>query len=526
MKKPLWITGAAITGFLLIAAITDVWALSDGYILCGAYGGKTTALIDKEGTIAKLWDHSTLTSNLNGYSCYLLENGNLLRTAQVGAMAKKPLNANPTQGVIDEVDSNGNVVWTYTLSNDTAMLHHDMKVLPNGNILAISFSVHTKTEMKRVGIDTSLLKSGMGTLQFLLADKIVEINRNKQIVWEWRVIDHVVPQDQAAAHPEKISGSIVSALWQSQWMHLNGLDYRADKDLIVFSSRIFSELYVIDHSTTKEQAAGSTGGNYGKGGDILYRWGKPGNYGASASGATTIDCLHSTTWIPQGYEGAGNIMFFHNNIAAIKSQVIEIKPPVDAEGKFIYESGKPFGPDAPLWKYAPTSDFYSRFMSSAIRMANGNTVTHETFPTKTQPAEGTIPNTDSRVREVTPAGTVAWEYTLQLKAETGFNSAKIMYYPSTYIGVRKLLNLPVGIGNNTVSIESIFSYPRISQRAGRIDFSNVAGCEIDLFNLQGKKVFSARPASSRFAIERLVRGPYIVAVQSKSAVQRTLRVIP
>lgn len=50
-------------------------------------------------------------------------------------------------------------------------------------------------------------------------------------------------------------------------------------DQIVFSCRELSEIYVIDHSTTTAEAAGTTGGRSGRGGEILYRWGNPAMYG-------------------------------------------------------------------------------------------------------------------------------------------------------------------------------------------------------------------------------------------------------
>jgi hypothetical protein len=515
-----------IVAIALLMFANRVSAISDGYILVGAYGGTTTLLIDKNGQTVWQWDHTTVPDSLNGYSAYLLENGRLLRSAQVASNVKVPPSAAPKQGIIDEIDKDGTVVWTYTLANDTFMLHHDMKPLPprngaaEGNILAVTFSLHTKTEMKKVGVDTTLLSLGSS---FILAEKIVEIKRNYpsggDIVWEWRIFDHITPKDSAPFRPERISGAIVPALWSGQWVHLNGLDYSPATDLIVFCSRIFSELYVIDHSTTKVQAAGSSGGNYNKGGDILYRWGKPGNYGAT--GSTTIDCLHSTTWIPEGYMGAGHILFFHNNIDAEKSEVIEIDPLLDADGNFIKEAGKPFGPETPFWKYAPENNFFSAYMSTAMRMAGaqGHTIIHESYPAAQGTTSGMVPNTDSRIREVSGDGQIVDSFSLTgLKSggsgmRMAFNPAKIMYYPSTYPGIIALLS-PIKNRENG-SLAGPSSPPvTIRQTAGTLVFSGVAGNTITLITPLGKTALSVHSQSAIFTLRtnRLPMGIYCVKV--------------
>jgi hypothetical protein len=491
-------------------------AMSDGYLIAASISENSTYLFDMSGNLIHTWNHSKLANPQNGYSVYLLPNGDVLRSA---VASKTPPNGVPQQGVINEVAPDGKLVWTYTYSNDTVMLHHDMKPLPNGNVLAICYETKAKAQVIAANVDTTLLNISNKTM---LAEKLVEIKptlpSGGTIVWEWHIFDHTVAKAEASAHPELFSGSIVTELYYGQWVHLNGLDYDSTTDLIVFSSRRFSECYVLDHSTTTEEAKGHSGGKRGKGGDILYRWGKPSNYGAS--GATTLDVLHSTTWIHKEAGKPGNILFFHNNEsgAPAASEVIEIAPDLDAGGNFVTPSaGAAFGPTKPTWLYSPKSDFYSPHMSTALRMPNGNTIAEETYPNHLQ-----TDTTCSRVREIKPDLTLASEFFLKKDKSGKFTPSKIMYYPSSYEGIKALF-LKIGKATLLRREKELQPCPfSIIFHKGSIQFNNAAGCSIEMVSLQGKRVFSAKSIDKRFLVQGIAPGSYITTITSHDRIRRMI----
>lgn len=517
-------------GFMVTAE-----AFSDGFILFGAYSGKATYLLDSNMNTITTWDHSKLSDSLNGYSAYLLPNGNLLRSGQVKAVMKgttqvsPPANAAPLQGTIDEIDAHGKVVWSYQLADSIYMLHHDFKILPNGNILAVSFVRYSRAQMIAAGVDSTIKDNG-AKAKAMLGEKIIEIKPDHEkgggtIVWEWVMLDHVAPKEQAMGNPHLISGSIVKELYTGQWVHLNGMDYDSIKDLIVFSSRIFSEVYVIDHSTTTQEAKGHTGGKFGKGGDILYRWGRSKNY--LENGDTAVRVLHCPTWIPKGYPGEGHILFFHNNVNGNNprgiSQVIEIIPPFDANGKFTYTTGSAFGPVSPIWIYSPSSDFRSDYMSSTFRLPNGNTLIHEAYPGGTG---GFGASSNSRIREISPNKTIIDTASLVIKNNSSgfgmaFNPAKIMYYPSSYPGINKLF-LALNISNTSKGqqIDVKKQLPKVTLTKDAAVFTNISGCEVSFFALSGKKIASMRVKSSKFTynVSHFPVGVYIVKVISKKEI--------
>ncbi len=188
---------------------------------------------------------------------------------------------------------------------------------------------------------------------------------------------------------------------EADWMHVNAVAYNAELDQIALSSPHFSEIWIIDHSTTKEEARGHKGGRWGKGGDLLYRWGNPRAYRNGTKLDQRLFYQHNVQWIPKGLSGEGHLLVFNNGSGRKPveySSVDEIVPPTDKDGHYIRPKRGPFGPAKPLWSYiAPNKvDFYSWFISGAQRLPNGNTLINA----------GAV----GIVFEVTPESETVWKF--------------------------------------------------------------------------------------------------------------------
>jgi len=286
-------------------------------------GAATTAyLTDTNNVNVKTW---TGLSGGTGYSSYLAPGGTLVRSVNV---SNPVFNGGGASGRIQKVDYSGNITWDYTYSSNTYYSHHDHCPLPNGNVLLIAYELKTQADLIAAG--------GPSTLTSIWPDHIVEIQptgvNTGSIVWEWHFWDHLVQntdnskanyQTSIVNHPELLN---INYMTQKDWLHCNGIDYNPILDQVIISSHNTNEFYVIDHSTTTAEAAGHTGGNSGKGGDFLYRWGNPSAY--QASGSTIFNVMHDAHWIPEGHPDAGRMVGFNNKgISASASCVDQVLPP-------------------------------------------------------------------------------------------------------------------------------------------------------------------------------------------------------
>jgi hypothetical protein len=426
---------------------------SPGYLLYEPSSGTYTYLLNKKGEVVHIWN-----ADLNSLNSYLQPNGHLIRLERDEDFPT--FAAGGQAGRIREYDWDGKILWNFKYYSETELIHHDIEVMPNGNILAISYEAFTPKEAIAMGKDPEHIpKAG------IWLDKIIEIQPSKpeggKIVWEWHMKDHLV-QDLddtkanygvVAENPRKINFNIPSGeagppMTQEQVDHMkqtgmmtsnatvdnrgsdlthtNAISYNPDLDQIVISVPGFSEILVIDHSTSTEEAKGSTGGKAGHGGDLLYRWGNSVNYGQGTKDDQRLFAQHDVKWIPKGYPGDGKLMVFNNDIrnpegklpnmwAALGgadspeinvtiadvgnySAIYEWAIPKDSEGNYSITDGGAFGPKEPDWSYlAPDKySFYSAFISGAHRLKNGHTLI-------TQGMQG-------RFFEIDADGEVVWEY--------------------------------------------------------------------------------------------------------------------
>ena len=340
-----------------------------------------------------------------GHTLYLTDNGDLLRAAD--PENNNVFTAGGRAGRVELYDWDGNLKWSYELSTATHRLHHDIEPLPNGNILMIGWELKSFDEVVAAGRDPSQLRDSV-----MWPDQLVEIKPGPlnaaEVVWEWRAWDHLVQDFDAtkanwgdpAQHPELIDLNF-PADDNPDWLHFNAVEYNAELDQVVLSTPHFNEFWIIDHSTTTEEAAGHEGGRSGMGGDLLYRWGNPQSYRAGIGSDQQLYFQHDSQWIPDGHPGAGNILVFNNRVregGREFSTVVEVEPPLNPQGIYDILQGQPFAPEAPIWSYRATPDtaFHSNILAGAQRLPNGNTLICEA--------------TAGRFFEVTPAGDIVWEY--------------------------------------------------------------------------------------------------------------------
>lgn len=390
----------------------------DPVILFSPIASTTVYLMSLDGQ--KL--HEWTTDTPPGYSVYLLPTGNLLRASSI---PERPLStaAGSNGGRVEMLDWDSRVVWRYDYATTEGQQHHDVYWMPNnGHVLMVAWETHTGAEALAAGRTSQTIPAA----NELWVDKVVEVDpRNNQVVWEWRVWDHLIPPGSTPSdHPGLIDPNYVAGgTLGVDWTHANAVAYNAALDQVILSVRNFSEFWVIDHSTTTEEAAGHTGGRLGHGGDLVYRWGNPRAFGRFDLPQQLFG-QHNTNWIPVGLSGAGHILAFNNGDTNQRpfSTVVELETPVGSDGSYPYDPETGYGPSAPVWEYSPDTTFFAAIISGAQRLASGNTLVTD------GPA--------GHFFEVTPDGQTVWSHVVTDTAgSTGYMVFRAVRYEPGYSGL-------------------------------------------------------------------------------------------
>jgi hypothetical protein len=377
------------------------------YTLYATKNGMQAYLIDTNGTTQKTWTFTSTTKS--AYSAYLVPGDTLVRTYK----PTTAWNVGGGTGGVQKVLWNGTVVWdfVYTATNDYN-LHHDICPLPNGNVLMISYDYRTAAEATQAGSSSAAV---------FWSEKIMEVKPNGlnggTIVWEWYLWDHLCQNYNAAKdhyvssiinNPQMLNINYAGTGTLPDRYHMNGLDYNAELDQIVLSIHFMNSVFVIDHSTTTAEAAEHTGGNSGKGGDFLYRWGNNPSYGAS--GTANFNIIHDAHWVPSDNPNYPNYLAAYNNKGASNMTAIDIWNPPYNGYNYSLTVGSAYLPANYNYRY--TAGFSAQSEGNSQQLPNGNMLVNDAMG-------GTI-------YEVNSAGTTVW-------TKTSANTSHAYRYSMCYV---------------------------------------------------------------------------------------------
>lgn len=413
-------------------------SLSQGYVMFSVSNSGATYLINRKGEVVHQWK-----GTYSSFNPYIMDDGSIMVGEQDPDYPVFGFGG--PYGRIQKISWDGNILWDFEYADTIQILHHDFAIKPNGNILAIAYETMSYDDAIAMGRAAHLSPQSGPWLE-----KIIEIApeglQGGKIVWEWHLKDHLIQDLDAnkpnygilSAHPELISfnigDSVPAPITQdsldilktqglsetdrnltrfnagSDIFHFNALDYNPARQEIAISSPALSEVFILDQSTTTEEAGTHLGGKSGKGGDLIYRWGNPENYLHGDSTNRRLYHQHDVRWVEAGKPGAGNLTIFNNGVpngpdSLEYSSVYELKPPVGEGSNYVLMADGKYGPEELEWNYVAgdTVSFYSSFISGAHRMENGNTFINE--------------GAKARFFEVTPKNEIVWEYLSPYRGE-------------------------------------------------------------------------------------------------------------
>lgn len=290
-----------------------------GYTLYAPMFGNIAWLIDMDGKVVHYWEFENPTSNHSR----LTPEGHLIWQGR-GPDAIEELASNSTELV--EVDWDGNEVWRY----EDKYLNHDFICLDNGNLLIMMYCDIPEDVQKKIQGGIPGTEADKGTKIYGVS--LIEITRDKKIVWEWKNYEHLdFENDKADCLDPRYC-----------WGYANSIDVFPNGDILI-SIRHFNLIARIGRKT----------------GEITWRFGAE----------HLIGHQHCVTVLDNG-----NVMCFDNGLHRKW-----LNPSHHVEAGTCFENSRAVEIDPKkndiVWEWTdPQHLMYSNICGSAQRLPNGNTL--------------------------------------------------------------------------------------------------------------------------------------------------------
>jgi len=364
-----------------------------GYTVLSPLGEGAAVVIDMNGNVVKSWDGYTLSA---GGPARILPGGYVI--APVGANPPKQ----ESLGLVGK-DFDGNVVWELNRNERietgdgetiwSLRQHHDWQredapagyyspgptpAVTGANTLVLT---HTTRMNDKVAAGSEIEE-----------DRIIEVNADGEIVWEWIAGDHIDAFGFSDAARASIAAPAGPGRGAYDWFHINSATYvgpnrffdagdaRFAPENVIISSRQSSIVAIVDRD-----------------GDIVWQVGPDFSATPALLRIRQIIGQHHAHFIPEGLPGAGNVLIFDNGGSSGYGSPSPIAP--GGSGVYARATSRVVEIDPVtlelVWSYAGPN-FFSTNISGAQRLPNGNTLVTE--------------GAGGRLFEVTAEGDIVWEY--------------------------------------------------------------------------------------------------------------------
>ena len=317
----------------------------DGYNLMYPNKQNSVFLINDCGQIINQWIDPD-SASIPGTMAYLTSNGELLKSKFSSELLPfASFGAGGVGGAIEKYSWDNELLARMIIADSFMIQHHSLEIMPNGNVLAIAWQNYNEQEIIESGFDT--IVNNQSNLWF---ETIIEISSDlDSIVWQWNSFDHIVQDFDSsksnygvvAEHPERININYQDFSFErADFMHMNNIDYHEETDQILLCVRNYNEVWIIDHSTSTDEASTSEGGLCNKGGDILYRWGNEKTYLGDEADEQILLYPHDANWIKRDNEFEEGILIFNNGSPAQLSEGLIFLPEKDSsQCSYVFDDG-------------------------------------------------------------------------------------------------------------------------------------------------------------------------------------------